>query len=469
MDIRLTGTGGPGGWPEPGCGCASCARERRRGRRREPSGVVVDGVLRLTPARVPGIAEPASVAGYRLLRLTGGWEVTAPDGARLLFADGPGAAPEPPAGAAPYHAVLLDLAGDPAQLGLLRRRRLVADEAVVVAVHIDHRVRSEQELARRCTFWRATVLADGSHLAAPAPGHASAPTAAPTAGRAGNRYLPATPAARAPWRALLLGGARSGKSAEAELRLAAEPDVTYVATGPGPGTDADWASRVAAHRSRRPAWWRTAETLDLAGQLRTASGALLLDGIGTWLAGTMSECGIWAAAGDGSPEGGSPGDAASGRLAGRIADLVGAWRRTQANVVAVSDETGSGVVPATASGRRFRDELGRLNQLLAAESEEAALMVAGRALPLPELSVVLHSLPAARAQRACAASACWNLLGFYSACEEQRRDRWSGGKVRRRAAGPRLRALGRHHPPRGRPATLLSPAADAGNQLIMGR
>jgi adenosylcobinamide kinase/adenosylcobinamide-phosphate guanylyltransferase len=51
-------------------------------------------------------------------------------------------------------------------------------------------------------------------------------------------------------------------------------------------------------------------------------------------------------------------------------------------VVAVSDEVGLGVVPGTAAGRRFRDELGRLNQALAAESEEAEIVVAGRVLPL---------------------------------------------------------------------------------------
>jgi adenosylcobinamide kinase/adenosylcobinamide-phosphate guanylyltransferase len=74
--------------------------------------------------------------------------------------------------------------------------------------------------------------------------------------------------------------------------------------------------------------------------------------------------------------------AGAARLAGRIGGLVGAWRQTRARVVAVSDEAGLGVVPATPAGRLFRDELGRLNQILAAESEEAELVVAGRVVPL---------------------------------------------------------------------------------------
>jgi adenosylcobinamide kinase/adenosylcobinamide-phosphate guanylyltransferase len=174
----------------------------------------------------------------------------------------------------------------------------------------------------------------------------------------------------------VLGGARSGKSEQAELRLAGEPDVTYVAAGPGgsvgPGGDPEWAARVAAHRARRPAWWRTVETTDLAGMLAGARGALLIDGIGTWLAAAMDECGAW----DGSAD-------SAARLAARVAGLVGAWRQTGAYVVAVSDEAGLGVVPGTPAGRLFRDELGRLNQALAAESEEAELVVAGRVVPLP--------------------------------------------------------------------------------------
>ena len=92
-----------------------------------------------------------------------------------------------------------------------------------------------------------------------------------------------------------------------------------------------------------------------------------MDSITTWLAAAMDECGAWDAI---------PGPA--GLLAGRIAGLVAAWRDATAYVVAVSDETGLGIVPETAAGRMFRDELGRLNQLLAAESDEVIMVVAGR-------------------------------------------------------------------------------------------
>ncbi len=67
-------------------------------------------------------------------------------------------------------------------------------------------------------------------------------------------------------------------------------------------------------------------------------------------------------------------------LAGLVSELVAAWRQTRGYVVAVSDEVGLGVVPETRAGRMFRDELGRLNQRLAAEADDFTVMVAGRAL-----------------------------------------------------------------------------------------
>jgi adenosylcobinamide kinase / adenosylcobinamide-phosphate guanylyltransferase len=372
MRVLIEGTGGAHGWPEPGCRCASCLRRARDGSTRKRSAIVVDGVLRLAA----GGEEPAA-AGYLVRRLPdaqgaagsgglggsdarsggpGGWDVTAPDGGRVLYPAGPGAVPVPPDGAEPYDLAFLDLLGEPAQLGLLRARGLVTGDTITAVAFADHRVPSEAELRQRCRFWNAGVPGEGEAV---------------TNARSGKKVL------SGPWRVLVLGGARSGKSERAELRLAGEPDVTYVAAGargPDPDPDwpdPDWEARVAAHRARRPAWWRTAETTDVAGVLASAAGALLVDGIGTWLAAALGECGAWDEA-DGWAE----------RLAGRTGELVAAWRQAGAHVVAVSDEVGLGVVPATPAGRLFRDELGRLNQRLAAESDEAELVVAGRILPL---------------------------------------------------------------------------------------
>ncbi len=382
MRVLIEGTGGAHGWPEPGCRCASCLRRARDGSTRKRSAIVVDGVLRLTVG-----AEEPTVAGYLVRRLPdargaagsgglggwasgpgglggsgagpgglGGWDVTAPDGGRVLYPAGPGAVPVPLEGAEPYDLAFLDLLGEPAQLGLLRARGLVTGDTITVVAFADHRVPSEAELRQRCRFWNAGVPGEGETV---------------TNARSGEKALSAT-TREGPWRVLVLGGARSGKSERAELRLAGEPDVTYVAAGArGPDPDADWAARLAAHRMRRPAWWRTEETTDVAGVLAVATGALLVDGIGTWLTAALGECGAWDEA-DGWAE----------RLAGRTGELVAAWRQTGARAVAVSDEVGLGVVPATPAGRLFRDELGRLNQRLAAESDEAELVVAGRILPL---------------------------------------------------------------------------------------
>jgi adenosylcobinamide kinase / adenosylcobinamide-phosphate guanylyltransferase len=403
MRVLVEGSGGAAGWPEPGCRCASCLRRELDGNTRLRSTIIIDGVVRLGVAEPgdadgvvrpgvaepedadgvvrpgvaepedadgvvrPGVAEPGDAAGgYRIRALAdarnpgqaGGWDVTGPDGGRLLYPARTGAVPTPTEGAAAYDIAFLDLLGEPAQLGLLRARGLITADTVTAVAFADHRVPTEGELRRRCGFWQAELAGDGDAI---------------TTARSVKKGFKTRPR---PWRVLVLGGARSGKSEQAELRLAGEPDVTYVATGSrgsaGTAADPEWTVRVAAHRARRPAWWRTAETTDLAGALAQTRGALLIDGIGTWLAAAMDECGAW----DGSAD-------AAARLAARIAGLVGAWRQTRGHVVAVTDETGLGVVPATPAGRLFRDELGRLNQVLAAESEEAELVVAGRVVPLP--------------------------------------------------------------------------------------
>jgi adenosylcobinamide kinase / adenosylcobinamide-phosphate guanylyltransferase len=175
-------------------------------------------------------------------------------------------------------------------------------------------------------------------------------------------------------RVLVLGGARSGKSVTAERMLAARDRVDYVATGGRPdAADQEWAERIRAHQQRRPAHWVTLETLDLAQVLagpqltaRDRATPVLVDCLSTWLAGVMQECGLWAD---------RPG--AGQELAARMDGLLAAWRATTRPVVAVSNEVGSGVVPATVSGRRYRDELGVLNTRIAAECEQVWLCTAG--------------------------------------------------------------------------------------------
>jgi len=176
-------------------------------------------------------------------------------------------------------------------------------------------------------------------------------------------------------RTLILGGARSGKSAEAERRLAAAPDVLYVATGGDRPDDPEWAARIAAHRARRPAGWRTLETEDLPTVLTQARGPVLVDCLTLWLTGVMDRCGAW------DEERWRVGSAQR-KLAAEVDRLAAAWADTAADVVAVTNEVGWGVVPATVSGRRFQDELGRLNQRIAAHADEVLLVVAGRVLTL---------------------------------------------------------------------------------------
>ena len=200
--------------------------------------------------------------------------------------------------------------------------------------------------------------------------------------------LPRRPGGRG-YRVLVLGGARSGKSVTAERLLAGRDQVDYVATGAVPdASDPEWAARVAIHQERRPPHWATLETRDLEGVLATpdlrgpdlpvpdlpAPGwpahdlttPVLVDCLSTWLAGVMDECGLWSAAAG-----------ADKALAARVDGLLDAWQSTRRIVVAVSNEVGSGVVPATTSGVRYRDELGALNTRIAAQCQQVWLCTAG--------------------------------------------------------------------------------------------
>jgi adenosylcobinamide kinase / adenosylcobinamide-phosphate guanylyltransferase len=187
--------------------------------------------------------------------------------------------------------------------------------------------------------------------------------------RPGPLPWPGRPRRGKPFRVLILGGARSGKSVTAERLLSRRDRVDYVATGPVPdAADPEWAERIRLHQERRPAHWTTLETLELDRVLTgvRADVPVLVDCLSTWLAGVMAESGLW----DGATGAGK-------KVAERVDGLVDAWRSTRRHVVAVSNEVGSGVVPATASGGRFRDELGVLNTRIAAECEQVWLCTAG--------------------------------------------------------------------------------------------
>ncbi|MGV0717275.1 bifunctional adenosylcobinamide kinase/adenosylcobinamide-phosphate guanylyltransferase [Mycolicibacterium sp. XJ662] len=163
-------------------------------------------------------------------------------------------------------------------------------------------------------------------------------------------------------RTLVLGGIRSGKSQWAESAVAEAGPVCYLATGPAPDGDAEWAARVAAHRNRRPRSWSTVETSDVAAQLRVHSTATLVDDVGSWLTTAMDRAGAWT----------------GGSVTADVDDLLDAVRAFAAPLALVSPEVGLTVVPPTEAGRRFADELGLLNQRLAAVCERVVLVVAGQ-------------------------------------------------------------------------------------------
>ncbi|MEU2153771.1 bifunctional adenosylcobinamide kinase/adenosylcobinamide-phosphate guanylyltransferase [Streptomyces sp. NPDC019396] len=400
MEVTLLGTGAPSGLPRPDCPCAVCAAARGT-HARAVTALLVDAALLLdltpgatlaaaragrslvgvrqvllthphdgpavelpvglpTAGRVPDGQELTLISGHRVRAVPmdspgTGYEVTSPDGDRLLYLP-PGGAPAGVAntanGTAPYDMVVADVIGRPDGLARLRAAGAVSPTTDVVAVHVDHDVPPGPELDRRLAAAGARTVPDGTTL---------------TVGD--YRAVPDVPL-----RTLVTGGARSGKSLEAERRLESFPDVLYVATSGTRAGDQDWRARVAAHRERRPGSWRTLETCDLVPLLAQDGAPLLIDCLSLWLTDAMDRVDAWD---DEVWE-------RSGReaLHSHVADLVAAVRDTRRTIVAVTNEVGSGVVPATASGRRFRDELGRLNAAFAAECEHLLLVVAGQPLAL---------------------------------------------------------------------------------------
>ncbi|EDY39814.1 hypothetical protein CPCC7001_2695 [Cyanobium sp. PCC 7001] len=169
---------------------------------------------------------------------------------------------------------------------------------------------------------------------------------------------------------LVTGPARSGKSRWAEHLASAHPGpVLYLATADTRQQDPAWQARLQVHRLRRPPSWRVLEVqAALAQTLRHLDPAelALVDALGTWVA--------WGL------------DQSDDQWLRSSEELCAALAACPGRVIVVSEQTGWGVVPATAIGGRFRDRLGALEQRLAPLCQRCWLVVAGRALDLAAIS-----------------------------------------------------------------------------------
>lgn len=161
---------------------------------------------------------------------------------------------------------------------------------------------------------------------------------------------------------LLIGGTRSGKS-DAAARLAAAHGAPVTVIVPTIVADEDFAQRVREHRARRPASWTTVECGPaLPDAVHAATGTVLIDSLGSWVAGTDA-------------------------FAVDTTALLAALRDRSDPTVIVTEEVGLSVHPPTDAGLRFADRLGALNTAVGAIAERVLLVVAGRATRLEVLDL----------------------------------------------------------------------------------
>jgi adenosylcobinamide kinase / adenosylcobinamide-phosphate guanylyltransferase len=155
---------------------------------------------------------------------------------------------------------------------------------------------------------------------------------------------------------LVLGGARSGKSAYAErLITALPPPWVYCATAEA--FDSEMRERIAHHRARRgPGWQTIEEPRDIAPLIQSSKCPMLVDCLTLWLTNLML---------------------AQRDIETETAKLLAAARAAHAPAVFVSNEVGLGIVPENALAREFRDSAGRLNQDMAAIASRVVFMIAG--------------------------------------------------------------------------------------------
>lgn len=178
----------------------------------------------------------------------------------------------------------------------------------------------------------------------------------------------------------VVGGARSGKSTFAEeLARSQGGRVAYIATALV--ADEEMARRVEKHRERRPDDWETVECTGRLGEALTQAAehdVIVVDCLTVYIARLLPLLGEETA--DEATEA-----EAYERMDRELDEVVAAVRSGGADVIVVSNEVGSGLVPAYPSGRLFRDMVGRANQRMASEADFAYLVVAGVPLDLGAL------------------------------------------------------------------------------------
>lgn len=188
---------------------------------------------------------------------------------------------------------------------------------------------------------------------------------------------------------LVTGGARSGKSAFAEERLADRERVCYIATGLPRGEDPEWQERIRLHQERRPASWTTQEQYaGLADWLREQSHPVYLLDCATLLTSNR----LFDLIAQHYPDklelteehflSRQEQSFLLQLLEEEWQELLSAIRQTDAECWIVTDEVGLGIVPETRLGRFFRDVQGKINQLIAKEASEAYLVICGLAQQL---------------------------------------------------------------------------------------
>jgi adenosylcobinamide kinase/adenosylcobinamide-phosphate guanylyltransferase len=165
---------------------------------------------------------------------------------------------------------------------------------------------------------------------------------------------------------LVLGGARSGKSAHAleQAQALAQGDRGLVLIATAQALDDEMAQRIARHQAERGPRWRTVEApIALAEALLALDSrdVAVVDCLTLWLTNVML---------------------AEFVVSQHIKALLSAAAQTQADVFFVSNEVGLGIVPDNALARRFRDDAGRLNRLVAQRADNVTVLFAGLPLKL---------------------------------------------------------------------------------------